>query len=285
MNSLVEFTGIAPTLLPSQQYSTTDEWYSALADMHFAQLTFQRNDTVLDEDDARDNYMARQLFRRLASKGQLSSGFEVGDVPEVRPVFRLYSEDLCPSNVLIDKSLRVVGVIEWEFAYAAPPQFSFDPPWWLLLKSLEYWPGGYTPWMEAYKPRLETFLRALQGEERKMRTGSGIAESMVTLSPSNDWNIPLSQQMRESWEKQRWMINYAARNSWAFDFVFWRYLDERYFGPNENGDYHARLSLLTQQELEAMETLVEIKMKQCKECTLMTLDHDSAVAQLAKVMV
>ncbi|KAF5129767.1 hypothetical protein E5D57_006098 [Metarhizium anisopliae] len=57
-------------------------------------------------------------------------------------MFRLYSEDLRPSNVLIDKDLRVVGVIDWEFAYAAPASFSSDPPWWLLLKSPEYWPGG-----------------------------------------------------------------------------------------------------------------------------------------------
>ncbi|CAJ2507621.1 Uu.00g088070.m01.CDS01 [Anthostomella pinea] len=69
MNSLVEFTGIPATLVPSQPYSSANEWYSALADMHFAQLTFQRNDAVLDEEDTRDKYVARQLFRRLASKG------------------------------------------------------------------------------------------------------------------------------------------------------------------------------------------------------------------------
>lgn len=143
MNSLVEFAGVVPSLLPSQQYDTSAEWYAAMADMHMAQLAFQHNDAVLDEDDVRDKYVARQLFRRLVSSGQLH---------DCDPTFRLYSEDLRPSNVLIDQDLRVVGVIDWEFAYAAPPQFSFDPPWWLLLKSPEYWPGGYNPWMEAYEP-------------------------------------------------------------------------------------------------------------------------------------
>ncbi|KAK8076642.1 hypothetical protein PG994_003914 [Apiospora phragmitis] len=108
---------------------------------------------------------------------------------------------------------------------------------------------------------------------------------MATLSLSSDNEIPLSQQMRESWEKQTWMISYAARNSWAFDFIFWRHLDERYFGPNEDRDYHASLDLFTQRELEVMETFVEMKMEQQKESTLMTLDHDSAAAQLAKFMV
>lgn len=40
MNSLLEFTGVTPKLLPCQPHSTSDEWYSALADMHLAQLAF-----------------------------------------------------------------------------------------------------------------------------------------------------------------------------------------------------------------------------------------------------
>ena len=279
MNSLLEFTGFTPTLLPSQQYSTSDKWYSALADMHLAQLTFQHNDAVLDEDDARDKYVARQLFRRLASDGRLDSGFEMKDNRNSASKFRMYSEDLRPSNVLIDKDLRVVGVIDWEFAYAAPEQFSFDPPWWLLLKSPEYWPSGYTPWMEVYEPRLETFLRVLEGEEKKMRASSEIAGGMASLS------LPLSQRMRKSWESKTWMINYAARNSWAFDFIFWRFLDARYFGLNEEADYHARLGLLTQQEIEAMEPFVKMKLEEGKERILVLWDHDSAADQLAKVMV
>jgi len=88
------------------------------------------------------------------------------------------------------------------------------------LKSPEYWPGGYTPWMEAYEPCLETFLRVLEGEEKKMWTSSGSAGGMASLPLSTDWNVPLSQRMRKSWESKTWMINYAARNSWAFDFIF-----------------------------------------------------------------
>lgn len=212
MNSLVDFTDIAPTHLPSQAYSSLDEWHSALADMHFVQLTFQRNDGVNDKNDARDKYVARQLFRRLGAEGRLSFGFDSnGDAPDVTSTFRLFSEDLRPSNVLVDEDPRVIGVIDWEFAYAAPSQLSFDPPWWLLLKCPEYWPGGYEPFVDAYKPRLETFLHILEDEEKKIRADS--SGSMASLSLSNDWKNPLSQQMRESWETRSWMINYAARNS------------------------------------------------------------------------
>ncbi|CAJ2507622.1 Uu.00g088080.m01.CDS01 [Anthostomella pinea] len=139
--------------------------------------------------------------------------------------------------------------------------------------------------MDAYKPRLETFLRVLEGEERKMRSFSGNGGSVASPSLFSDWKTPLSRQMRESWEKQTWMISYVARNSWAFDFLFWRYLDQRYFGPNEDGDYHARLNLLTQRELEAMEALVKMKMEQREEGTLVALEHDRAAAQLTKFMV
>lgn len=109
--------------------------------------------------------------------------------------------------------------------------------------------------MEAYEPRLKGFLSALEAEEENIRDNSRIAGSMESLSLS-DWNMPLSQRMRESWESKTWMINYAARNSWAFDFIFWKFLDTRYFGPNDDGDYHARLDLLTQQEIQAMQPFV-----------------------------
>lgn len=60
MNSLVEFASIPPTLLPSrsQQYLTSTQWYSAMADMHLLQATLQRNDAILDEEDACDKFVS-----------------------------------------------------------------------------------------------------------------------------------------------------------------------------------------------------------------------------------
>ncbi|KAM3484423.1 hypothetical protein MY8738_002275 [Beauveria namnaoensis] len=54
MNSLVEFAGVPPKLLPSQPFTTSKQWYSAMADMHMLQITLQRNDAILDGEDARD---------------------------------------------------------------------------------------------------------------------------------------------------------------------------------------------------------------------------------------
>lgn len=289
MNSLIEFSTVPPSVLPTQphNYATADEWYSALADMHLAQLTFQHNDAVTDEDDARDKYVARQLFRRLAREGRLTSSSTNQDGPpgeESR--FRLFSEDLRPSNVLVDKDDRVVGVIDWEFAYAAPEQFTFDPPWWLLLTSPDYWDDGYGSFIETYEPRLDTFLRVLEAEEKNMQDSSGVAGGMEALSVAGrGGKTVLSEQMRQRWESKAWMVSLAARNSWAFDFLFWRFLDGKFFGENEEQDHRARVDLLTDPEREAMEPFVEMKITGNNERILVQWDDESAAAQLAKVMV
>ncbi|KAF5558995.1 kinase [Fusarium mexicanum] len=283
MNSILDLTGSPSSLLPAkdQPFATSTEWYSAMADMNLIQLAFQQNNAVEDEDDARDKYVARQLFRNLASEGRL----EVRSSKEGRNHFRLFSEDLRPSNVLIDKDFKVVGVIDWEFAYAAPAEFSFDPPWWLLLKYPEYWPGGYEQWMKAYEPRFRTFISVLQDEERKLHSGKDIGDSLENPQVSKNATFSFSQQMRESWESKEWMIRYVARNSWAFDFVFWRYLDPMFFGDNDDGDYRARLCNLSQKQQDALEPFVKFKIAQEKERKLVQWGDEDAKRELCKILV
>jgi hypothetical protein len=285
MNSMVDHARVPPCVLPSKTFSTANEWYSALADMHLAQLVFQHNDAVEDEDDARDKYVARQLFRKLAAEGRLVAGLTGHSEPDC--TFRLWSEDLRPSNVLIDRDLRVVAVVDWEFAYVAPSQFTFDPPWWLLLGEPDWWEGGYKMWMEAYEPRLKTFLRVLEDEDRKL-AGSGITEDMASMHLGGTGagsTKTLAQRMQESWETKSWMVNFVSRKSWSFDGLFWRYLDPAYFGANEDGDYKARLGLLPEQEAGAMEPFVKTKMEEAKERVLVEWEHETAIAHLAKVLV
>ncbi|KAI1748348.1 hypothetical protein F4782DRAFT_534456 [Xylaria castorea] len=102
---------------------------------------------------------------------------------------------------------------------------------------------------------------------------------------SSNQNVPLSQRMRESWQRKTGMINYAARNSWEFDFQFWRFLDAMYFGPNEEVDHRARLGILIRDEIQAMEPFVKTKMEERNERILVHWDHDSAAAELAKAMI
>jgi len=46
------------------------------------QLVFQHNDAVEGEDDARDKYVARQLFRKLAADGRLNTGLGGNSDPD-----------------------------------------------------------------------------------------------------------------------------------------------------------------------------------------------------------
>lgn len=82
----------------------------------------------------------------------------------------------------------------------------------------------------------------------------------------------LSRYMKESWETGRFWLNYAARKSWAFDTIYWKYLEERFFGDREHTPteelWKTRLHLLNEDERAAMDTLVRMKMEESSERVL-----------------
>ncbi|KAL5313889.1 hypothetical protein ACEPPN_018312 [Leptodophora sp. 'Broadleaf-Isolate-01'] len=274
MSSMTQLAHIPPSTLPleNETYATADEWYEALANMHLTQLIFQHNDLVSSEDDCRNKYVARQIFRRLAKQGRLSTFGFVQDgwsacVKAMRPrcrapdrsgPFRLWCDDFRPANVLLGLDDDVAAVIDWEFTYAAPTEFILDPPWWLLFETPEMWPSGIEEWSRAYEPYLEIWLEAMEEKE--------IGDEFL-------YSLPLSVYMQESWKMGRFWLNYAARKSWAFDAVFWACLDERFFGGRDKEIldkdlWKTRLHLLTEEERHAMERFVQQKMNESQERTL-----------------
>ncbi|TPX18765.1 uncharacterized protein E0L32_011514 [Thyridium curvatum] len=297
MSSMTQLAHIPPAIFPaeSKTFATADEWYLELANMHLAQLLFQHNDVISSEDDCRNKYVARQLFRRLAKQGRLSTfGFAQDNwsayaeevtrprlpTPNGLADFRLWCDDFRPANVLrsdsdADSVDKVAAVIDWEFTYAAPTQFALDPPWWLLFETPEMWrPSGVDEWSKAYGQRLEAWLKAVEEQE----DGAAFLDG-----------VPLSQHMRESWETGRFWLNYAARKSWAFDAIFWNFLDERFFGtrdaevPDEEL-WKARIDLLSYEEQQAMEPLVKRKMQESEERILVEWEPDTASNYLAKIL-
>ncbi|KAF4620086.1 hypothetical protein G7Y89_g14737 [Cudoniella acicularis] len=290
MNNMLQLANIPSSVLPpeSKTYETANEWYVALAEMHIAQLVFQHNDLVTTLDDCRNKFVARQLFYKLAKEGRLSTfGFAEDDwsvqsdsQPSALPApggshsFRLWCDDFRPSNVLLNEERDIVAVIDWEFAYVAPTQFALDPPWWLLLNVPEMWHTDIDDWTKIYEAQLKTWLRAMQKAEKSME-----------INPE----VRLSIFMRESWETGRFWLNYAARKSWAFDTIFWKYLDERFFG-NRKGDigkqdlWKTRVELLNEKERVAMEAFVEKKIKESKDRILVSWDVEQVKDRLAAVL-
>ncbi|KAH8598501.1 hypothetical protein B0O99DRAFT_591776 [Bisporella sp. PMI_857] len=294
MSDMLQLANI-PSFIFVPEYKTfqsSDEYYLHLARGHLVQLIFQHNDLVKSADDCRNKYVARQLFRQLAKQGRLSTfGFAEDNwsaqaktrsskllpAPSNSDSFRLYGDDFRPGNILINDANEVVSVIDWEFTYSAPTQFVLDPPWWLLLDTPEMWDAGIDDWVKKYEFRLETWLSAMKEAEK-----SADSESRYT-------EFPLSAYMRESWETGRFWVTYAARKSWAFDTIFWNYLDESFFGRREdrvekNELWKTRVHLLSEGARNAMEPFVERKIEEMKERKLVEWDPEEAKGYLAELL-
>lgn len=291
MNNMVQLSNILKSIFPSKSvtYETADEWYTVLADTQIATLIFQHNDMVSSENDCRTKYVARQLFRRLVKQGRLSNfGFAEDNwsaysknagarlpSPDSSGSFCLWSDDFRPANVLIDHSDHVLGAIDWEFAYVGPTQFVLDSPWWLLLDAPEMWDAGIEDWEKVYEIRLETWITAMEEAESESDMNSG--------------SFLLSAYIRESWTTGRFWLNYAARRSWAFDTIYWKYLDETFFGEREEDIpseelWKIRVNLLSQEERTAMEPLVQAKMAESKKRVLIKWDPGMAKQRLSSFL-
>lgn len=247
-NELVRLGTLPRSSLPKvkETFQSASTYFNKLADLHLEHLTHQRNDAVDSADDCRRRYLARLLFRKFAREGKFTtSSTNFGP-------FHIWCDDLRPSNVLINDNFQIVGVVDWEFTYSAPMEFSHAPPWWLLLEQPECWPDGIEAWTEVYESRLQTFLKVLRKQEE-------VAIDRGSLKVEQR----LSRPMQQSWESGDFWVTYAARKSFAFDAVFWKKLDGRFFGSamsTENDRWKERIGLLTEEERENMENVVEKKL-------------------------
>ncbi|KAJ3533091.1 hypothetical protein NM208_g8141 [Fusarium decemcellulare] len=294
MTDMIRLANIPPSVLPPEgkTFGNADEWYTALADMHLAQLIFQHNDVVTSEDDCRNKYVARRIFRRLAKQGRLSTfGFAedswstqsskiapstLSPAPSGSGSFHLWGDDFRPGNILLTESDDITALIDWEYTYIGPTQFILDPPWWLLIETAEMWSPGIDDWKETYDMRLKTWLSALQKAEADMKEPSPLP-------------APLSTYMRESWETGRFFLSYGARKSWAFDTMYWKFLDERFFGDRDSGVvkndlWKTRVHLLSEEERAAMEAFVERKMAESKERRIVDWDPDEAQERFSDLL-
>ncbi|GKZ24438.1 hypothetical protein AbraIFM66951_010470 [Aspergillus brasiliensis] len=250
MNTLVQLGSLPRSKLPVMTFDSTASYFETLAELHLAHLTNQRNDAIDSADDCRRKLVARYLFRKLAREHRLTQPLAALD----KGPFKLWCDDLRPANILLSEELKIVGVVDWEFTYAAPVEFSFAPPWWLLIEKPEYWPRGLDDWCTEYRRRLPIFLKAMRECE-----GRAIEQGWLESTQR------LSDPMKNSWESGDFWIAYAARNNFAFDLIYWRKLDQRFFGqistPIEDV-WKYRLDLLESDERAEIERIVEKKVEE-----------------------
>jgi hypothetical protein len=191
-------------------------------------------------------YIARCLFRKLSR--EISKEHCNGP-------FRLHYDDLRPDNVLVDPNLVVTGVVDWEFTYAAPVEFTYAAPWWLLLEHPEDWEPDLDQFLVRFMPRSCTFLDVLKDcEARRIKRGS--------LSESQRLSMP----MEKSFETGVFWICLASRHSSMFDEIYWKYIDQMFFGPFTT--IEDRIRLLSAEEQDHLEIVVREKIKQVSESKL-----------------
>lgn len=246
MNSLVAQGNCPPSALPECAFSTANDYFTALANMHIDHLKTQRNDAIDDEEDCRKKYVARYLFLRIARN--FSTIHNCGPFP-------LFCDDLRPSNVIVNTDLNVCSVIDWEYCYAAPVELTCCSPWWLLLARPDDWKGGLEVFLEQYLPRQQLFLMALREHEDVMIQQGDLSESQR-----------LSGDMAQSLHNGQFWFCLAATSSFEFDDIYWRFIDPLHYG--QFNSIEDRAALLSSEEQEGLEPFIRLKMQQAEERTL-----------------
>jgi hypothetical protein len=241
MNELSTVTGYPDDQFPTTPFDRASDYFRSVANEHLTHLWTQRN-LADDPEIARSRYIARHGFAQLIPK------YCIDDTGPFIP----FCDDMRPSNILVNpETFRIMAVLDLEFTNAMPAQFTYDPPWWLLLSGPEMWLDrcSMEEFLTCYEPRMEQFLRALERVEKES------ASRKQSSGPA------LSNRMRDSWKTGRFWFDYAARKSFEVDAVYWAALHD--------GD--ADVELLDCKMRADMESFTRTKMQQLKaykeECT------------------
>ncbi|KAI9833951.1 MAG: hypothetical protein M1819_003460 [Sarea resinae] len=246
LNELVTFANYPPSELPQHPFSTATDYFVSLAEGHMRHLENQRNDAIDDAVDCRRKYVARCLFLKIAR------GFSTRYNTEP---FRLFCDDLRPANVIVGDDLSVRGVIDWEFCYMAPAEFTFSSPWWLLLAHPDNWDqteDSLGDFFHHYLPRQKVFIEVLKDcEDEEIQAGKLLHTQR------------LSDEMAQSTHNGLFWFCLAARSGFSFDEIYWRFMDPQYYGSFQS--LEQRIELLSSEERNNLEEFVKMKMMQAEE--------------------
>ncbi|UPK91555.1 hypothetical protein LCI18_002490 [Fusarium solani-melongenae] len=235
MNELATVAGYPAELFPTSAFDCASDYLESVAREHLVHLRTQRN-LADDAEIARARFIARYRFVQLIPKYCIYD-----DGP-----FIPFCDDLGPSNMLVDpETFQITAVLDFEFTNAMPAQFTYVPPWWLLLSGPEVWldRGSIEEFRSLYEPRMKQFLQALElVEETSAQGGQQLTEPR------------LSARMLESWRSGRFWFDYAARKSFELDAIYWTALHDRDTG----------VELLDDEARAEMEPFIEKKMEQLR---------------------
>lgn len=179
----------------------------SLVEQNIIHLHEQRN-SVDDAADARRKFILRCRMRELVPYF-VSADHDTGP-------FKLFCDDFRFGNILMDEiTLEFTGVIDWEWAYTAPYQFSFCPPSWLILERPITWTQDEE---QQHEEKLTMFLECLEEEEDKR-------QSKTSLRFQEDERM--SSLMRKSYYDGTFWFMVLLQEAFAFDEeVLWLNLEK-----------------------------------------------------------
>lgn len=115
--------------------------------------------SVDNADDARAKYRSRHQVKAIIPRFVADEYNRTG--------FRLICDDFRYGNMIVNnaRELKIIAVIDWEWAYAAPYQMFCSAPRWLLIKNPIFWAAPNSSEFHRYNACLEVFLDELKREE------------------------------------------------------------------------------------------------------------------------
>lgn len=189
MNELATHAGYPADQFPTAPFDCASDFFRYIARQHFIHLKTQPN-LSRSEDDVQRRFVARHQFERLITRCCIN---------DTGP-FKLFCDDMQPAKMLIDPdTLRITALLDFEFTNSMPAQYTYDPPWWLLLRGPDMWLDHFSmdEFLARYVPRMEQFLRALERAEAKAASAGNRARGPAEEQPL------LSARMRDSWKTGR----------------------------------------------------------------------------------
>ncbi|KAI9771882.1 MAG: hypothetical protein M1840_001652 [Geoglossum simile] len=217
-----------------EPFSTAKEYFLELASQNILHLERQRN-SIGDRTDALTKYISRHLFLS-ATRCLIAPLHNNGP-------FKLFCDDFSPGNIIVDDSLTITGVIDLEYTYAAPAQFSSAPWRSLLLLGPSAWSSDHD---KLFRSKFELFLGVLREQE--------------AAHPNP---LSLSALMQQSADDMTFWYNEAARDSYSFEDIYWSRLDKSFFNDDSDRD-----TFISRQGLrDGLAEFTNSKMEQLRQYT------------------
>lgn len=144
----------------STMFSSTEEYFNYVTEQDMEHL-YKQPTSVDNADDARAKYKFRHQLNALVSRF-------VAKEHNQRHA-RLVCDDFRSGNMIVndEKELKIIAVVDWEWAYVAPYQMFCSAPRWLLIKDPISWATPNGPEFDRYNLCLELFLNELEHQENE----------------------------------------------------------------------------------------------------------------------